>query len=78
MIRLKPIMLKILPTIPSRISQKILPLFFFIPIVMLILVFVANDLTALLEYLNVLLEHIDLLEVFQLSSAGTHVFMSEM
>ena len=32
LIRLEPIMLKILPIIPSRISQKILPLFFFIPV----------------------------------------------
>jgi len=43
---------------------------------MLILVSVAKKLTALLEYLIVLLEYIDLLEAFQLLSAGTHVIMS--
>jgi len=35
-----------------------------------------KDLTALLEYLNVLLEYIGLLEVFQLLLAGTHVIIS--
>jgi len=33
---------------------------------------------ALLEYLNVVLEYIDVLEAFQLLSAGTHVLMSEI
>jgi len=41
------------------------------------LILVSVDKCALLGYLNVLLEYINLLEAFQLLSAGTHVLMSE-
>ena len=70
-------MLKFLPIIPSRISQKIFLSFFFILVCYLLFpnyasIIIAghlayNDLTALLEYLNVLLEYIDLLLDFQLT-----------
>ena len=78
--RLAPIMLKVLPIIPSKIFTYYS--FFILASSLLFqtyfhLVSVANhDLTALLEYLNVLLEYIDLVLAFISFSASTRIIMS--